>query len=344
MILNKLSYAFLKGTKDLVGIDSRVEDLLPLLAIGSNDLRIIGVWGMGGIGKTTLARVVYQKFSMEFEDCSFITNINISEESRKYGIPHPQDVNDKVLMIKNRLYNKRILLVLDDVHQFDQLEKLAREPNWFAPGSRVIITTRDKHLLTRLKVYGIYEAKGLSNDDALQLFSLNAFSNDHPAKDHLELSIQFVNYAKGLPLATEVLGSFLMNRSMKEWVSTLDRLKKFPEKRINNTLHIGFDGLEDTEKEIFIHIACFFNMKNKDYVVKILECLGLHPDVGIRILIEKSLFKEYENKLWMHELLQIMGQDIIRRDFPQEPRKWSKLWLYEDVHNVLMKNMVRDHL
>ena len=46
----------------------------------------------------------------------------------------------------------------------------------------------------------------------------------------------------------------------------------------------------------------------------------------------------------MHELLQIMGQDIVHQDFPQEPRKWSKLWLYEDVHNVLMKNMVRDHL
>ena len=85
-------------------------------------------------------------------------------------------------------------------------------------------------------------------------------------------------------------------------------------------------------------------MKNKDYVVKILECLGLHPDIGIRILIEKYLLEEYENKLWMHELLQIMGQDIVRRDFSQEPRKWSKLWLYEDVHNVLMKNMVRDHL
>uniref|UniRef100_A0A7N2LHY9 ADP-ribosyl cyclase/cyclic ADP-ribose hydrolase n=1 Tax=Quercus lobata TaxID=97700 RepID=A0A7N2LHY9_QUELO len=339
MILNKLSYTFLKGTKDLVGIDSRVEDLLPLLVIGSNDVRIIGVWGMGGIGKTTFARVVYQNFFEEFEDCSFITNINISEESKKYGIPHPQDVNDKVLMIKNRLYNKRILLVLDDVHQFDQLEKLAREPNWFGLGSRVIITMRDKHLLTRLKVYGIYEAKGLSNDDDLQLFSLNAFSNDHPAKDYLELYIQFVNYAKGLPLAIEVLGSFLINRSTKEWVSTLDRLKQFPEKKINNTLQIGFDGLEDTEKEIFIHIACFFNMKNKDYVVKILECLGLHPDIGIRILIEKSLLKEYENKLWMHELLQIMGQDIVRRDFPQEPRKWSKLWLYEDIHNVLMKNM-----
>ena len=54
MILNKLSYTFLKGTKDLVGIDSRVEDLLPLLAIGSNDVCIIGVWGMGELERQLL--------------------------------------------------------------------------------------------------------------------------------------------------------------------------------------------------------------------------------------------------------------------------------------------------
>ena len=39
-----------------------------------------------------------------------------------------------------------------------------------------------------------------------------------------------------------------------------------------------------------------------------------------------------------------MGQDIVRQDDPQEPRKWSRLWLYKDIHNVLMKDMVRDHL
>ena len=96
MILNKLSYAFLKGTKDLVGIGSRVEDLLPLLAIGSNDVRIIGVWGMGGIGKTTLARVVYQNFFEEFEDCSFITNILTLVKNLKNMVY----LTHKMLMIK----------------------------------------------------------------------------------------------------------------------------------------------------------------------------------------------------------------------------------------------------
>ena len=103
-------------------------------------------------------------------------------------------------------------------------------------------------------------------------------------------------------------------------------------------IQISFYELGEIEKEIFLHIACFFNMKEKDYVVEVLDCLGLYPKIRLRVLIEKSLLKHYENAFWMHELLQIMGQDIVH----QEPGKWRKLWLYKDIHNVL-KNMVREH-
>ena len=117
-----------------------------------------------------------------------------------------------------------------------------------------------------------------------------------------------------------------------------------PEKEIIGILEISFNGLRDIEKEIFLHIACFFNMKDKDYIVEILDCLGLYPEIGLKVLIEKSLIKEYKIIFWMHDLLQIMGQDRVRRDYPQDPTKWSKLWLYEDIYNVLMKNTIRDCL
>ena len=83
-ILHKLSYAFPRDTKGLVGIDAQVEELMSLLAIRSNDVRIIGVWGMEGIGKTTLARFVYWMIFNDFQGGSFITNI--SKESEEHGL------------------------------------------------------------------------------------------------------------------------------------------------------------------------------------------------------------------------------------------------------------------
>ncbi|KAL4594474.1 hypothetical protein ACB092_12G023500 [Castanea dentata] len=349
----KLSSLFPKDTNGLVGIDSRVEKLMSLLAIGSNDVRIIGIWGMGGIGKTTLARVVYDELFNEFEGGCFIGNVR--GESEKCGLlPLQQKLIREILMddsvnirddkdgvdrIKNMLCHKKILLVLDDVNQFNQLEKLVGNSKWFFQGSRVIITTRDEHLLTWHKVHEIYEVQGLNDYEALHLFSLKAFNKYHPPEDYLDLSTSFVHYAKGLPLATNVLGSFLYNRRKKEWEGALNRLKEHPDKKINEILEIGFDGLEGTEKEIFLHIACFFNMKEKDYIEKILDYLGLYPEIGLKVLIEKSLLKDYGNTYWMHDLLQQMGQEMVRRDCPLEPEKWSKLWLYKDIRSASMKNM-----
>ena len=138
-----------------------------------------------------------------------------------------KDVDKGVLTIKNRLRHKKILLILDDVSELDQLNKLVAEHNWFGPGSRVIITTRDVHLLMTHKVDKIYEIEGLSYDEAFHLFNSKAFDKEHPTEDYLELSQAFIHYANGLPLAIEVLGSFLYNKSTYEWKSELGRLKEF---------------------------------------------------------------------------------------------------------------------
>ena len=299
----------------------------------------------------------FDMVSKKFEGCCFLHNVR--EVCEKDGLIKLQkllirkilnenisiqDVDEGLFMIKNRLCHKRIVLVLDDVNQLDQLKRLVGKGNWFGSGSRVIITTRDKHLLRILKVDEIYKVKGLNDDEALRLLSLKAFTKDHPPKDYLELCKDVVQYTKGLPLAIEILGSFLVSRDIDKWKSTLNRLKEFPKSEILQVLKISFDGLDEVEKEIFLHIACFFNNEKKNDTIEKLEYLGLYPDVGLEVLVDKSLVKMDETTIWMHDLLQEMGRSIVYQEFPKEPGKRSKLWIFEDVEDVLTKNIVSGYL
>ena len=65
----------------LVGMDSHIENMVSLLCIGSDDVRMVGIWGMAGIGKTTIAEAVYQKICTQFEGCCFLSNVR--EKSQK---------------------------------------------------------------------------------------------------------------------------------------------------------------------------------------------------------------------------------------------------------------------
>ena len=95
------------------------------------------------------------------------------------------------------------------------------------------------------------------------------------------------------------------------------------------------------QKELFLDIACFFKEENKGGIRDVLESFGYYPDYNIDILMEKSLITiGISGKLRMHDLLQEMGHEIVRRESPKEPGGRSRLWMYEDVLHVLKKNTV----
>jgi len=355
-VLNKLDPKYINVATHLVGIDPLVLAISDFLSTATDEVRIVGIHGMPGIGKTSIAKVVFNQFCYRFEGSCFLSNINeTSEQSNGLVLLQEQLLHDilkqntvnisnvvrGMVLIKERICHKRVLVVVDDVAHQNQLNALMGERSWFGPGSRVIITTKDEHLL--LKVDRTYRVEELKRDESLQLFSWHAFGDTKPAKDYVELSNDVVDYCGGLPLALEVLGSCLSGKNRARWKCLIDKLRKIPNREIQKKLGISFDSLDDHElQNTFLDIACFFIGRNKEYVAKVLEArCGYNPEDDLGTLSERSLIKvDAFGKISMHDLLRDMGRDIIHKESPGHPGKRSRIWQREDAWNVLNKHMV----
>ena len=320
---------------------------------------MIGIYGPGGIGKTTITKEIFNRICGRFEGFCYLENVR-EKSGTNDGVIELQEellfdiLGDKNLkvgnksrginMIKERLSIMRILLVLDDVDKRVQIENLLGGCDWFATRSKIIITTRDKHLVATLrKCFSTHEVKELNQGEALELFSRHAFQSKEPIEDYSELANQVIEYAKGLPLSLVVMGANLSGRTKLEWKSALAKYEKIPNTDIQEILKISYQGLDEIERDLFLDIACFFKGHHMNNVVDILKACDFYPECGIPRLIEKCLVtldKYNNNELKMHDLLQQMGREIVRQESKKVPGKRSRLWRYDDALKVLTENMV----
>ncbi|KAI9109516.1 hypothetical protein K1719_019570 [Acacia pycnantha] len=341
--------------KDLIGIHRRMDDVELLLYKGSNDdVRFIGIWGMAGMGKTTLAQALFHKFHSAYEGSCFLSSVG--EKSKRCGIgalkknlilellgdkkSHIDMVDDTIPPNAiRRLSRRKVFIVLDDVdNRHEQLENLAGTHHWFGPGSKILVTTRDKRVFGK-EVDDTYKVEALNSNEAFQLFSLNAFKKDYGGDPKMrELAEKVAGYAFGNPLALKVLGSFLYDKSEAAWKSQLEKFKKCPLPEINDIIKLSLKGLDNEAKNIFFDIACFFSGCCVWDIVTLLDACGYSTRIGLEILKDKALLDISEEEISMHHLIKEMGRQIIREESLNDPQKRNRLWDSNEISEILKEN------
>ncbi|XP_029129182.1 protein SUPPRESSOR OF npr1-1, CONSTITUTIVE 1-like [Cajanus cajan] len=345
--------------KGLVGIDTKVADVESLICKPKEpkDIRLIGIWGMGGIGKTTLAEELFNKlrFDCEYDGCYFLANER--EQSSKHDIiflkerifsellgnavkiDTPNSLPNDVVW---RIGRMKVLIVLDDVNESDHLEKLLGTLDNFGSGSRIIVTTRDEQVLNANKADDIYQLREFSFNKALELFNLNAFNQSDHQREYDDLSKRVVDYANGIPLVLKVLAHLLRGKNREVWESELDKLKKMPLTKVYDVMKLSYDDLDRKEQQIFLDLACFFLRSGIQVDVGYLKSLLKDGEsdnsvvAGLEKLKDKALitFSE-DNFVDMHDSLQEMACEIVRRESIEVPRSRSRLWDPDDIYEAL---------
>ncbi|XP_042480520.1 disease resistance protein Roq1-like [Macadamia integrifolia] len=225
-----------------IGLNSHIEILGCFLEEEFGLHRIIGIYGSAGIGKTTIAKAIFNSIVNHFEGSYFLANVRekslvFLQQQLLSGVMKKKciDIRNEdhgIKTIKTFLRSKKVLIVLDDVDKAEQFYKLVGGHGWFGLGSRIILTTRDEHLLNSLDVDKKYMVETMNQTESLQLFSWHAFRQNHPLEGFVQLSNDVITYAGGLPLALEILGSHLYKRNQVEWESELMKLRKIPNDQI----------------------------------------------------------------------------------------------------------------
>ncbi|CAH2066158.1 unnamed protein product [Thlaspi arvense] len=359
-VLGKLLLTPSKDFENFVGIEDHIAKMSALLDLESREVRMIGIWGSSGIGKTTIARVLFNRLSRHFQGSIYIDRRFISKSMETYSKSNPDDYNMKLHLqenflskilgkqmievdhlggVKGKLKDMKVLIFIDDLDDQMVLDTLVGGDDWFGPQSRIIVVTKDKQMLRGHGINCIYEVGMPSKKVALEMFCRSAFRQNSPPDGFMELASEVAVRAGGLPLGLNLLGSSMRGRDKKYWVDILPTLRKGLDGKIEKALRVSYDGLERKEhKALFRYIACFFNGDDINYIKLMLADSELNVNIGLEILLDKSLIHVIPsfdtNIIEMHCLVEEMGKEVVRAQ-SSEPGELEFLFDSKNVCDVL---------
>ncbi|CAN1759389.1 Disease resistance protein L6 [Linum perenne] len=323
-------------TDELVGIDDHIEVLLEKLSVDTENVTMVGIHGLGGIGKTTIAKAVYNTISSRFDRCCFVENIRETQQQN-------DDIDDNGgrKMIRERVSKFKVLIILDDVDEKFKFEEIIGSPKDFTPGSRFIVTSRNSKVLSILNdnQCKLYEVGSMSHSRSLKLFSKHAFRKNSPPPNYKTLAEDIVSTTGGLPLTLKVIGSLLFQEETSVWKEKLKQLQGTLELQVMDRLRISYDTLSYESQQIFLDIACLFIGANKEMAFYMWSDCNFYPTSNLNILIQRSMIKiGSDNVFQMHDQLRDMGREIIRQEDKEQPWRRSRLWSDEEGTVELLSN------
>ncbi|KAF8101662.1 hypothetical protein N665_0202s0025 [Sinapis alba] len=333
--------------KNMIGVDMQIKEILSLLCIESPDVRLIGIWGTVGIGKTAIAEEIFHRISVQYETCVFLKDFHREVELKGYDAVREEllskllevepDVvhtsNIKTSFLRSRLQRKRALVVLDNVNDFRDVETFVEMLSYFGPRSRIIITSRNRHVFVLCKTDHVYEVKPLDFSNSLHLLDPGTLHSGLLHELYKTLTLELVKFSNGNPQVLQFL-----NRSSREWKSLSQEIQKSSAIYIPGIFERSCCGLDDNEKSIFLDIACFFRRMDKDDVAMLLDGCGFSAHIGFRSLVDKSLLTISHNMVDMLWFLQTTGREIVRQESVDRPGDRSRLWKAEDIMDVFIEN------
>eukprot|EP00253_Pinus_taeda_P023125 PITA_23125 len=271
----------------------------------SAEARVVGIVGLGGVGKTTLAKEFFNSARTKYRRSSFLSDVREKHRGGSLDTLQRQLIKDLnqldrqinntdegISLLKRHLSASNALMVVDDVDHIDQLEALiSPAKDVLGSSSLILVTSRDKGVLTDWGVEDgfIYMLEGLNPQHSTELFCWHAFRKPHAVAGFEQLVNDFLDACKGLPLSLKVIGSLLYRKNLEYWKAQLRKISKILPEDIQKTLKISYDSLDEEEKQIFIDIACFLIGERKDRAIRIWDGSGWEGSLGLQNLQNKCL-------------------------------------------------------
>ncbi|KAG6679192.1 hypothetical protein I3842_14G118400 [Carya illinoinensis] len=309
-----------------------------------NKIGVIAIVGMGGLGKTTLAQLVYndKKVQKHFDLVAWIC---VSEEFEMFKVMKTileavtsstsdiQDLNRLQLQVNERLMGKKFLLVLDDVwnRNYADWEILSNAFKSGAQGSRIIVTTRDLGVASVMRAFATHHLKKLQEEDCWELFARHAFhdANSNMNSEFEALGRQIFEKCKGLPLAIKLTGALLRDKvDVSEWDTVLNSEIWSPssnqEIQILPALRLSYKHLPSYIKRCFAYCSIF----PKDYAFK--------KDQLVLLWMAEGPLHEIENKT-MEEVGNDYFVTLVSRSLFQKSSEDETSFEMHDLINDLAK-------